>query len=95
MIPDLLRPPQANFVPGPLAPPGLNKPHLLPNLSLRSLSLLDKIHTTLNIPTAEHEFNTEELILTIQTLINIQAILNEEIGNRIHLYACGLGLCNT
>jgi hypothetical protein len=58
-------------------------------------SLLDKIHTTLNSPTAEHAFNMEELILTVQTLINLQTILNEEIENRIHLYAGGLGLCNT
>jgi hypothetical protein len=57
--------------------------------------LLDKIHTTLNSPTAENAFNTEELILTVQTLINFQTILNEEIGDGIHLYAGGLGLCNT
>ena len=35
----------------------------------------------------------EELILTIQTLINLQTILSEEIGDGIHLYAGGLGLC--
>ncbi|KAK9328270.1 hypothetical protein V1520DRAFT_328417 [Lipomyces starkeyi] len=58
-------------------------------------SLLDKIHTTLNSPTAEHAFNMEELILTFQTLINLQTILNEEIGDGIHLYAGGLSLCNT
>ncbi|KAH6669808.1 hypothetical protein B0J14DRAFT_671429, partial [Halenospora varia] len=57
-------------------------------------SLLDKIHTTLNSPTAEHALNVEELILTVQTLINLQTILNEEIGDGIHLYAGGLGLCN-
>lgn len=58
-------------------------------------SLLDKIHTTLNSPTVEHEFNTEELILTVQTLINLQTIVSGEIGDGIHLYSSGLGLCNT
>ncbi|KAF4631364.1 hypothetical protein G7Y89_g6759 [Cudoniella acicularis] len=58
-------------------------------------SLLDKIHTTVNSPTAEHAFNMDEVILTVQTLINLQTILDEEIGDGIHLYAAGLGLCNT
>jgi len=58
-------------------------------------SLLDKVHTTLNNPTAEHAFNVEEWILTLQTLTNLQTILNEEIGDGIHLYAGGLSLCNT
>ena len=58
-------------------------------------SLLDKIHTTLNSPTAESAFNIEELILTVQTLVNLQTILSEEIGDGIHLYAGALGLCNT
>ncbi|KAK9252678.1 hypothetical protein V1507DRAFT_436037 [Lipomyces tetrasporus] len=56
-------------------------------------SLLDKIHTTLNSPTAEHAF--KELISTVETLINLQTILNEEIGDGVQLYAGGLGLCNT
>jgi len=53
------------------------------------------MHTTLNNPTAEHAFNMGELILTVQTLINLETILTEEIGDGIHLYAGGLGLCNT
>ncbi|KEF55877.1 uncharacterized protein A1O9_07457 [Exophiala aquamarina CBS 119918] len=57
-------------------------------------NLLDKIHTTINSPTAESTFNIEEYILTIQTIINLQTILNTEIENRIHLYSGGLGLCN-
>jgi hypothetical protein len=62
---------------------------------LEASSLLDVIHTTLNSPTAEHAFNIDELMLTVQTLINLQAILDEEIGASIYLYSCGLGLCNT
>jgi hypothetical protein len=58
-------------------------------------SLLDQIHTTLNSPTAEDAFNMEELILTIQTLLNLQTILNEDVGDGVHLYAGGLSLCNT
>jgi hypothetical protein len=58
-------------------------------------SLLDKIHTTLNSPTAEHAFNMGELILTVQTLINLETILTVEIRDGIQLYAGGLGLCNT
>ena len=58
-------------------------------------SLLDKIHTTINSPTAEHALNLEELILTVQTLINLRTILTEEIGDGIHLYSSGLSLCNT
>jgi hypothetical protein len=37
----------------------------------------------------------EELILIVQTLINLQTIMNEEIGDGIRLYAGGLGLCHT
>ncbi len=58
-------------------------------------SLLDKIHNTLNSPTAEDAFNDEELILTAQTAINLQTILNEDIGGGVHLYAGGLALCQT
>ncbi|KAE9367245.1 hypothetical protein N431DRAFT_495533 [Stipitochalara longipes BDJ] len=58
-------------------------------------SLLDKINTGLNSPTAEHAFTMEELMLTVQTSVNLQTILNEEIGNGIHLYSGGLALCNT
>lgn len=36
----------------------------------------------------------EELFLTIQTITNLQTILNEEIGSGFHLYAGGWGLCN-
>ncbi|RFU34735.1 hypothetical protein B7463_g1620, partial [Scytalidium lignicola] len=61
---------------------------------LQASSLLDKIHATINSPMADHPFNFDELILTIQTITNLQTILNEEIGDGIHLYAGGLGLCN-
>ena len=57
-------------------------------------SLLDQSHTTTNIPTTEHANNLEELGMTVQTLINLRTILNEEIGDGIHLYASGLSLCN-
>jgi hypothetical protein len=36
----------------------------------------------------------EELILTVQTIINLQTILDEEAGDRSLLYQGGLGLCN-
>jgi len=36
----------------------------------------------------------EELILTVQTLIVLQTILNQEVDDGIHLYAGGLALCN-
>jgi len=57
-------------------------------------NLLDKIHTTVNSPTTEKEFNIEEYILTIQTIINLQKILDQEIDGGIRLYAGGLALCN-
>ncbi|KAH8663395.1 hypothetical protein BGZ60DRAFT_411213 [Tricladium varicosporioides] len=58
-------------------------------------SLLDNIHATLNSPTVDHELNMEELILTVQTIINLQAVLNEEIGDGIYLYLGGMSLCDT
>ncbi|KAI0123778.1 hypothetical protein BJ170DRAFT_687030 [Xylariales sp. AK1849] len=61
---------------------------------LEASSLLDKIHATLN-PTAGHALDKEDLLLTIQTLINLEMILNEEIGDGIHLYAGEMGLCDT
>jgi hypothetical protein len=57
-------------------------------------SLLDKIHTILNSPTTEHTFNVEELLLTIETSINLQTILHEDTGDGVHLYVGGLALCN-
>ncbi|EXJ82580.1 hypothetical protein A1O3_06393 [Capronia epimyces CBS 606.96] len=56
--------------------------------------LLDKTHSILNSPTAEHTINIEELILTVQTIINLQTILGEEVKDGVHLYAGGLSLCN-
>jgi len=57
-------------------------------------SLLDKIHTTLNSPTVEHTFNIEEILLTVQALLNLQTILSEELGSKNLLYVGGLRLCN-
>ncbi|KAJ9614600.1 hypothetical protein H2200_002737 [Cladophialophora chaetospira] len=58
-------------------------------------SLLDKIHTTINSPTAEQVFNLEEVMLTVKTSINLQTILTEEVSAEEHLYSGGLGLCHT
>jgi hypothetical protein len=57
-------------------------------------SLLDRIHNTLNTPTAEHGINVEELILTVQAIINLQMVLDKEVGDGVWLYSGGLGLCN-
>lgn len=57
-------------------------------------TLLDKTHMTLNSPTAEHAFNLEELILIVQTIVNLQTILNGEIEDGTCLYSGGLDLCN-
>lgn len=58
-------------------------------------SLLDNIHAILNNSTPDHATNVEELILTIQKLINLETILTEGIGDGIQLYSSGFGLCNT
>lgn len=44
---------------------------------------------------AELSFNMEEFILAVQASINLQTILNEEIGNGVHIYVGGLSLCIT
>jgi hypothetical protein len=64
-------------------------------LFFEASSLLDKFHTTLNCPVGEKAFNMEELVLTVQTTINLQTIVNEDIGNGMHIYAAGFALCNT
>lgn len=43
---------------------------------------------------ADHAYNMEELILIVQTIINLETILNEEIGDGIQIYAGGLSLCD-
>jgi hypothetical protein len=53
------------------------------------------MHNKLNSPTEELAFNMQELVLTVQALTNLQTILNEEIGDGIHLYSGGLDFCNT
>jgi hypothetical protein len=52
------------------------------------------MNTGLNSLTGEHRFNMDELILTVQTSVNLQTILNEEIGDGVHVYSGGLALCN-
>ncbi|KAK9234997.1 hypothetical protein V1525DRAFT_452332 [Lipomyces kononenkoae] len=69
------------------------KPTICPTHQHAS-ALLDRMHSTINNPTIEQVFNVEELLLTIQTITNLQTILNEEIGGGIHLYTGGWGLCN-
>ncbi|TAQ87791.1 hypothetical protein B7494_g3891 [Chlorociboria aeruginascens] len=61
---------------------------------LEASALLDKIHAILNNPTAEHAFNIDELLLTIHAALDLQTILNDEIGDIKPLYAGGLGLCD-
>jgi len=56
--------------------------------------LLDKVNTNLNSPAEEHAFSMDELILTIQTAVNLQTIIKEEIGDGVHLYSGGFALCN-
>ncbi|KAH8703840.1 hypothetical protein BGW36DRAFT_287451 [Talaromyces proteolyticus] len=58
-------------------------------------TLLDKMHTTLQNPTAEHMFNVEEVLLLVNTSINLQTILMKEIGDENKIYSGGLELCNT
>lgn len=57
-------------------------------------TLLDKIHATLNNPSTEQMINLDEFFLTIQTVSNLQTILNEEIGSGVHLYNGGWVICN-
>ncbi|TVY41848.1 hypothetical protein LOCC1_G004835 [Lachnellula occidentalis] len=61
---------------------------------IEASSLLEKIHITLNTSPVEHEPNIAELILTVQTLVVLQGILNQEVGDGIYLFAGGLNLCN-
>ncbi|TVY86578.1 hypothetical protein LAWI1_G007127 [Lachnellula willkommii] len=61
---------------------------------IEASSLLEKIHITLNSSSIEHESNIEELILTVQTLVVLQGILNQEVGDGTYLYSGGLNLCN-
>lgn len=58
-------------------------------------SMLDKMHTSLNNPTVEQDFNMEELMLTVNASVNLQTILDEEVPDEDHLYSGGLGLCHT
>jgi hypothetical protein len=58
-------------------------------------SLLDNIHAIINNPTAEHTFCVDELILTVQALISLQNILNEETADGLLLYSSSQALCNT
>ncbi|TVY23821.1 hypothetical protein LHYA1_G007573 [Lachnellula hyalina] len=80
----------------PTHDPNQNRTSSICRLSrlVEASSLLEKIHATLNSSPLEHELNVEELILTVQTLVILQGILNLEVGEGIYLYAGGLNLCN-
>ncbi|ETN41056.1 uncharacterized protein HMPREF1541_02991 [Cyphellophora europaea CBS 101466] len=54
---------------------------------------LDQIHAILNNTTEEDTIDVDELISAIQTSVNLQALLCEEIGDENQLYAGGLNLC--
>jgi hypothetical protein len=60
--------------------------------------LLDKIHNAteaIDRPTPEVIFDKDELILTVQALVNLQTLLNEEIGDGTPLYSGGVAFCHT
>ncbi|TVY84641.1 hypothetical protein LSUE1_G000522, partial [Lachnellula suecica] len=59
-----------------------------------SSSLLDNIHDILNSPEAGHAPNREELMLNFQTLINLQTIVTEEVGDGVQLYSGAIALSN-
>lgn len=56
--------------------------------------LLDKVHTHVHSPTPEHTFNMEEVMLTVQTLYNLQTILLEEVSSDLRLYNSAWLVCN-
>ncbi|KAE8452547.1 hypothetical protein EG329_000450 [Mollisiaceae sp. DMI_Dod_QoI] len=58
-------------------------------------SLLDRVHTVLHNPTAEHAFNMEEVMLVVGTLNTLQTILIGETEGGKQVYSGGLGICNT
>jgi hypothetical protein len=57
-------------------------------------SVLDVIHSTINDPTAEHEFNKEELLLALKTSITLQGLLAKEIPPQTHVYSAGIAFCH-
>jgi hypothetical protein len=60
--------------------------------------LLDKIHNAIEAidrPTPEVIFDKDELILTVQALVNLQTLLNEEIGDGMPMYSGGVAFCHT
>lgn len=57
-------------------------------------SLLDKLQTALNNPTAENSFNIEEVLLIITTVESLKAILLGEILDGREMYSSALGLCD-
>ncbi|KIW29622.1 uncharacterized protein PV07_05425 [Cladophialophora immunda] len=62
---------------------------------VEATTLLDKIHAILNSPTAEHQIDVEELIFTVQTVINFQTEIDKEVGDQACAHVSGLGPCNT
>jgi hypothetical protein len=56
--------------------------------------MLDKIHTTINSPTAEQVFNKEEVLLIVETSIALQQILADEVPTRDRIYSGGMTLLN-
>ncbi|PVH74506.1 hypothetical protein DL98DRAFT_499702 [Cadophora sp. DSE1049] len=56
-------------------------------------SLLEKVHTTLHEPTKHQSFNVEELAVIVQTLKSFEAVLQQEIPERLKLYSGALVLC--
>ncbi|KAH8586621.1 hypothetical protein B0O99DRAFT_644030 [Bisporella sp. PMI_857] len=56
-------------------------------------SLLEKVHKTLNEPTRHQSFNVEELAVIVQTLKSFEAVLQQEIPERLNFYSGALALC--
>lgn len=60
--------------------------------------LLDKIHNAtvaMTRPIPEVIFEKDELFVTVQALINLQTLLNEERGDGNPIYAGGVAFCHT
>ena len=56
-------------------------------------NLVDKVHTTLHEPTAQHSFNMEEVMLIVKTLNSLEAVLLQDIPEESKIYASSLSIC--
>lgn len=59
-----------------------------------AFSLLDKLQTTINEPTAEHLFNMEEVMQVVTTLNSLKTILVGEILEGREMYSGDLAICD-